>query len=163
MTDLGGLPDRCDEKNAASPGDDRIHERAVDSVSDGGRTRNHRSCLLGDRRGLTGQRRFIHLERMAFDQSPIRGNAIACFHEHDVAGHELFHRNIVGSSITEGARTMRDHRLERHQRAFGSMLLQKAENRIEDDHGSDQHRVLEIADDASEQGSGDQDQVQDAS
>ncbi len=69
--------------------------------------RAHRRRPLGDGVGLTGERRFVHLQVGAGDDDPVGGEGLARGDEGEIAGHHLGDRDLDRRPVTEDPRACR--------------------------------------------------------
>ena len=92
---------------------------------------------LVDRDRLAGQRRFIGGEVRGFDQSHVGRNGVAGLQQDDIAGHHLLGRDDAGVAVAPHARRTGAERMQSFNRARGFQLGEKADQRVDREHGRD--------------------------
>jgi len=122
----------------------------------------HGVTQLRHRLGFAGQRRLGHLGAVRRQHAGIGGDAIACLEQQDIARHQFRRLDQAHLAIAPHARRRRQHVLERRQRGFGAVLLDKAERGIEQHDHTDHDRILDIPDRAGKYRGAEQDQDQQA-
>ena len=84
---------------------------------------------------FAGQRGFFNLQIHRFEQTGIRGHAVAGVQEDHISRHQLTRRDFDFHSIAQNGGGGRCHLLQRFNRAFGAIFLDKAQqNREQHDH-----------------------------
>jgi hypothetical protein len=76
----------------------------------------------------------------------------------DVAGHQLGGRHQLDVAVADDLDAWGGHGLERRHRLLGPVLLNKADDSVQDDDSQDHDRVLQVADDRRDRRGRDQDQ-----
>ena len=90
--------------------------------------------VLRHRQALAGQCRLVHLQGNRGQQSPVGGNAVTGFHQHNVAGHELASVDGVQQTVATHSGAGDEHAAQCLQRSLGPVLLHESDNGVEDDH-----------------------------
>ena len=84
---------------------------------------------------FASQRGFFNLQIYRFEQTGIGGHAVTGMQENHIARHQLTRRDFDFRSIAQNGCGGRRHLLQRFNRAFGAIFLNKAQqNREQHDH-----------------------------
>ena len=115
---------------------------------------------LVDALRLTGQRAFIDLQRVVLDNASVRDDQVAGLQRQDIAGDNLFGRDLDLSAVAHDLGVGRRKRLQALQRFFRLEVLDGAEDGVEGDDRHDDDGALPVAGDCGDQRSDDQDNNQ---
>ena len=99
------------------------------------------SQALGDRRGLTGQQRFIQRQLMRLQQFAIGGNAIARGQHQHIAAHHRMTGHGAQLTIAQHLGTRTGQLAQGIQRMLGAPFLQHR-HQHDDQHKTQQHQRL---------------------
>jgi hypothetical protein len=81
---------------------------------------------------------------------------IACFEDKQITRHDGLRWNDQAMAVADDPRSRRSHRSERCHRALRSMLLEEADNGIDDDDRADGDRVNEFPEQHRDRGGAEQ-------
>ena len=121
----------------------------------------HRLGLAAHRLGLPGQRRVGGGQLGDRDQAAVGRDRVALGEQDHVARHELLGSELGGGPVTQRARVRRQHPLQSLGGALGAVLLREADHRVEQHHGEDGDRDLEVGRVALDQRGGQRDRARD--
>ena len=138
LADLGRHSRRRHDHLAPPARHGRVHVRHVDAVAERDVGARHRPDRLEDRRALAGQRSLFDLQRCSHEQPPVSGDLVPGLERDDVAGHELFGRDVRHRPAATDMRLDQEHLLERGHALGRLALLVQAENGVE--HGQPEDR-----------------------
>jgi hypothetical protein len=146
LADPGRHPGRGDDHLAAASDDGGVHPHHPHPLRD---RRVHLADDLGvlvHGRGLTGQRRLVHGEDRVEQHPSVGRDPIASLDQDDVAGNQLVRLDVGRAAVTADGRDPGEQLLQRPDAAVCPRLLDRAEHRVEQQHATDDGRVLELAD-----------------
>jgi hypothetical protein len=116
------------------------------------------ASTLVDRDRFPRERGLLHLQPRRLADPQIGGHDHAGFEQHDVAGDDLGSRHRNDRPIAEHRRHRSRHRLQRLHGALGTVLLDAADDGVQDDDRDDRHGVVRVADHPRDDGGGEQHQ-----
>ncbi len=129
-------------------------------------TRRPRNCrtagaprALGDRLGLPGQQRLVHLQARAGPDHSIRHQLVTAPQIDQVAGHQVRDRNLPRRAVTDHPDLRRAEHREPVQGELGSQLLPDPDQRVRDQDDAEQG-ILRLADGQDHRQQGTQDRVE---
>jgi hypothetical protein len=96
---------------------------------------------LGHRRGLPGERRLVHLQRLHLGQAQIRRDHAALLQLHHVAGNQRGAVDLARLAAADHQRAGGDHGGERLHRRLGPIFLQEAHGAVGQQHRGDDDGV----------------------
>ena len=105
-----------------------------------------RPRVLVDRLGLAGERRLARAQRRRVEEARVGGDEVAALEQEDVATHHLGRGHHDGVAVAHDARPRRRQAGERRDRALGAVLLEEADQGVQDDDGEDGDAVDPLAD-----------------
>ena len=111
------------------------------------RQRRLRRCgtgLLVDRCRFTGEHRLLRAQPLGVEQPHVRAHTVALRHGQDVAGHDELGRDLDPGVVAADERGLGHEVREGGDRAPGAVLLEEADDRVEDDDGQHDRRVLQL-------------------
>ncbi len=100
---------------------------------------------LRHRHRFAGERRLGHLQLGLLDQARIGRHRVAGGQQHDVAGHQLARREHLLAAVAQHAHLQRGQPAQRGHRALGAAFLEAADQRVDQHHRQDDHRVAVVA------------------
>ncbi len=101
--------------------------------------------LLVHRERLAGERGLLDLQAHRFDQAQVRRHDVARLEEHEIAGHQFAGRDVRDLAVADDARVRRAEPAQRGHGAFGPVLLDEADHRVQDHDDHDRDGVLRLA------------------
>ena len=108
--------------------------------------------LLVNGGGFAGQRRFIGGEIGALDEPQIGGNGIAGIQQHNVAGHQFLSRDQACVAVAADAGRTAAERAQRLDRSRRLQFGDKADQRVDGEHGDDGGAFFQFAEREGEPG-----------
>ena len=138
---------RHDDAAGAPGGHGRAAEGHVEHVARrGGLHVRQGGGDLGDGLRFTGQGRLVDAQRGRLHETQVGGDDVALLEEEDVARHDIPGGHELRLVVPDDARLRAGHALERIHGLLGPVLLDEADDAVEDDDGQDDGRVLGVAD-----------------
>ena len=110
------------------------------------------ACLLGDRRALTGQRRFLRLERGRPDDPAVGGHDVAGLDVHDVPGNHVDGRHLQHLTVPDHLALRHLHLRQRVDAGARRDLLTGAEHHVQHDEDGDEQGGGHLADHEADDG-----------
>ena len=95
---------------------------------------------------------------MACEQAAVGGDAVARAQADDVARHQLARRHDGLHAVAQRSRRRRRHLAQRRQRPLGPVLLGESQQHGEEHDDGDDHGLERVAQEARDDGGGEQDQ-----
>ena len=93
---------------------------------------------------------------MRADQPKVGRYAVAGFHQHDVAGHDLLCGDSQPPAVAQHGGVRIDHAADRVQCLFGAAFLHEADDGVQDYYRQDDRRVAEMVEQQRDQRGGQQ-------
>ena len=141
---------------AGSRRDAGAHEYHVRAVAERYVALLQRGHPLGHRRGLTGQSGLDALEGRRVQQPGVGRDQVAGFQHDDVTDDDVCSGNRSDLAVAPYLGLGRGHALERRDRFLGLELLDKADDRVEDDDGEDGEGIHQLTEQPGDGGRGNQ-------
>ena len=108
--------------------------------------------VLVHRQGFARQQRFVDFQALCAQQLRIGGNPCAGFQFDGVAGHELLGRNVQHLTVAHHGRADLQELMQGAAAAISACLLPATDQRIDEQRGEDEQRVVAITGRRSEHG-----------
>ncbi len=145
-------------------GDTRRHHDAQPLTADHQRATEGHAAAFGQlrpdgnrvgmffhRRRFAGEHRFLNAQPMALQKPQIGRDPIPGFQQHDVPGHQGLDFHPASPAVTQHRRVRCQQLLDGGQRPLGTMLLNQADDGIDDDDGKDDRRIHDMAEQCRDQ------------
>ena len=100
--------------------------------------------LLVDGRRFTGEHRLLRAQPLGVQQPHVRAHPVALRHGQDVAGHDELGRDLDPGVVAPDERGLGHQVREGGDRPPGAVLLEEADDRVEDHDGQHDRGVLQL-------------------
>ena len=107
---------------------------------------------LGDGLRFACQGRLVDTHGRRLQEAQVGRDDVALFEEQDVAGHDLASRHEPHLAVAHDTSLRAGHPLEGVHGLLGAVLLDEADDAVEDDDGQDDQGVLGLADEGRDDG-----------
>ena len=145
FADLGLHTGCSDHHHRAAVGDQRAGKHHVFLVAERNLAAAQHVCGLFHALAFAGQRAFVDLERIVFQNAAVRHDHVAGFQLNHIAGHDLGRGNNHARAAADDLGRRGGHGLEALQRFFRLAVLHRAEHSVQDQHGENNDRALHVA------------------
>ena len=132
---------RDDNAGALAGGDEGAGERHASRGRRAAASAATGCGALVHRHRLAGQRRFVERRLRASRRRRSAGTRSPGFEQDDIARHDLLGRDGHAVAVAQDGRVRVDHGADRFQRPLGPAFLEKADDRVDHDHGEDNRGI----------------------
>ena len=146
-----------DDRVGLAGGDGRAQVDHVGPVAQRRRHVEHVLGVLGHGDRLPGQGGLLDAKVERPEEPGVGGDVVAALQDDPVAGHEVAGRDRLQPSFPEDLGQGGRESLEGRDRTFGPLLLDEADDAVQQHDGQDRQRVDHIAHQAGDQGGRDED------